>query len=77
MDATIRNLDEDAYRSLKAWAAYRGQTVGQALSELIRANVGSFQRPDRRGTLANLPTFKLPPGNERLSEEIDKVVYGT
>jgi plasmid stability protein len=37
MDRTIRNLDEDVYRRLKARAALRGATVGELMNEAIRA----------------------------------------
>ena len=77
MDTTIRNLDEDAYRSLKAKAALDGKTIGQAMSEAMRAYVA---RPDftaKRGTLRDLLPEAYPDGAERLSEEIDAIVYGT
>ncbi len=75
MDTTIRNLDEAAYRKLKAKAALSGKTVGEVVNEAIRAYCG---RPDaqRRGSLADLTPERYPKGNERLSEEIDAVVYG-
>jgi plasmid stability protein len=53
MDTTIRNLDDRAYRSLRAQAA--------------------VQRP--RSSLRALRPEPFPAGNERLSEEIDSVVY--
>ena len=36
MDITIRNLDEEAYRRIKARAALEGVTLGEAVSEAIR-----------------------------------------
>ena len=77
MDTTIRNLDERTYRELKAWAAREGKTVGQAVNEAIRAYVAGAGA--RRGTrsLQELKPEAYPDGNERLSEEIDAVVYGT
>ncbi len=76
MDTTIRNLDERAYRELKARAALEGKTVGEALNEAIRAYLG---RPDvtrKRGSLAELVPEDYPEGNEGLSREIDRVAYG-
>ena len=79
MDTTIRNLDERAYRELKAWAAREGKTIGQAVNEAIRAYVARAGAGARRGTrsLQELRPELYPDGNERLSEEIDAVVYGT
>ena len=37
MDTTIRNLDEAAYRSLKARGALAGKTIGEMVNEAIRA----------------------------------------
>lgn len=76
MDTTIRNLDEDAYRALKSWAALRGVTVGQAMSEIIHERLG---RPDtwpKRGSLRDLPMFKGRKGDETLSQDVDRIVYG-
>jgi plasmid stability protein len=76
MDRTIRNLDEDAYRQLKARAALRGVTIGELMNEAIRSWLA---RPDdvaRRSSLRDLEPEPYPDGNERLSEEIDAVVYG-
>ncbi len=76
MDTTIRNLDERAYRELMARAALSGKTIGEAVNEAIWAYLAT-PGPDRRsGTLSDLMPRSYPPGNERLSEEIDSVVYG-
>jgi plasmid stability protein len=76
MDTTIRNLDESAYRSLKARAALAGKTVGEMVNEAIRAYLA---RPDvgtKTGSLRDIVPEAYPDGSERLSEEIDTVVYG-
>jgi plasmid stability protein len=75
MDTTIRNLDESAYRELKARAALTGKTIGQLVNEAIRSYLA---RPDirRRGSLRDLMPEEYPEGSERLSEEIDAIVYG-
>lgn len=76
MDTTIRNLDRAAYRALKARAALEGRTIGAAMNQAIRAWLA---RPDPGRKTASF--FDLKPedfgdGNERLSEEVDVVVYG-
>jgi len=76
MDRTIRNLDEDIYRQLKARAALRGATVGEIMNEAIRAWLAIPEgRPGRR-SLADLRPEPYSDGNEHLSEEIDAVAYG-
>jgi plasmid stability protein len=76
MDTTVRNLDERAYRELKARAALEGRPIGEALSDAIRVYLKSTPPPQRDGSLAELVPEEYPPGNEHLSEEIDAVVYG-
>lgn len=76
MDTTVRNLDEQAYRALRARAVMEGRTVGELISEAIRSYLA--RGPVRRGTasLRALRPEPYPEGNERLSSEIDAIVYG-
>jgi plasmid stability protein len=76
MDTTVRNLDADAYRRLKARAALDGKTVGEALNEAIRAYLARPELFPKRGSLRDLVPERYGKGNERLSEEIDAIVYG-
>jgi len=74
MDTTIRNLDPKAYRALKARAALMGRTIGEVMNDAIRAYL---LLPDRKKgrSLSELRPEPYPPGNERLSEQIDQIVY--
>lgn len=76
MDTTIRNLDERAYRELKAQAALSGKTIGELVTEAIRCYLARPSALAKRGTLRDLTPEAYPKGNERLSEQIDAVVYG-
>ena len=76
MDTTIRNLDRRAYRSLKARAALSGKTVGEAVNEAIREYLAHAEFPPKQGSLRDLAPWPFPDGSERLSEEIDRIVYG-
>lgn len=76
MDTTIRNLDESAYRELKARAALEGKTIGEAVNEAIRAYVATPGPLGKKRSLRDWKPEPYPPGNERLSEEIDEIVYG-
>jgi plasmid stability protein len=76
MDTTVRNLDERAYRALRARAVMEGRTVGELISEAIR---GYLLRSEvKRGSLSlrMLKPEAYPEGSERLSSEIDTIVYG-
>ncbi|MFQ5740849.1 MAG: ribbon-helix-helix protein, CopG family [Acidobacteriota bacterium] len=76
MDTTIRNLDEEAYRSLKARAALAGKTIGELINEAIRSYLAQSELLSKRGSLRSLTPEAYPEGNERLSEKIDSLVYG-
>jgi plasmid stability protein len=76
MDTTIRNLDPDVYRRLKAHAALTGKSIGEAVNEAIRLYLARRPHPPKVGSLASWKPVQFPAGNERLSEEIDSVVYG-
>jgi len=75
MDTTIRNLDEGAYRELKARAALSGRTIGDLVNEAIRAYLARPGATGRR-SIRDLTPEPYPEGMERLSEEIDAVAYG-
>jgi plasmid stability protein len=76
MDTTIRNLDAKAYRALKARAALTGKTVGEAVNEAIRAYLARPDAGAKDGSLRDLLPEPYPEGTERLSEQIDVIVYG-
>ncbi len=76
MDTTIRNLDETAYRQLRARAVLTGTTIGELVNEAIRSYLARPERPLRSASLADLAPEDYGEGQERLSEEIDAVVYG-
>jgi len=76
LEVTVRNLDERAYRELKARAALEGRSIGETLSDAIRFHLRSAPSPQRDGSLADLTPETYPPGNERLSAQIDAIVYG-
>ena len=77
MDTTIRNLDPQVYRSLKARAALTGRNVGDLVNEALRGYLGRPAPAEKRGSLRQLEPVEFAKGNEHLSEEIDAIVYGT
>lgn len=77
MDTTIRNLDEETYRRLRANAALRGLTVGEAITEAMRAYLERGGIARKRRSFADLPTEDFGKGSERASEEVDATLYGS
>ena len=75
MDTTVRDLDEKAYRALCARAVMEGRTVGTLITEAIRGYL-ALSTIRRTLSLRLLRPEEYPPGNERLSMEIDEILYG-
>jgi len=76
MDTTIRNLDVRLYRALRARAAREGRTVGALINDALRVYLTGIRSRPGGPSLFDLEATAYPPGNERLSEAVDTVVYG-
>jgi len=61
---------------LRARAVIEGKTVGELISEAIRAYLARESSGSRSGSLRDLRPEPYPKGNEHLSREIDSIVYG-
>ncbi len=70
------NVDERAYRALRARAILEGRTVGDLMSDAICGYLIRVTAVQKRGSLRALKPEAFPEGNEHLSSEIDSVVYG-
>ncbi len=75
MDTTARTLDERAYRLLRSRAVLEGKTVGELMSEAIRVFLARNPLANRTGSLRDLRPEPFPEGNERLSSQVDNLVY--
>ncbi len=76
MDTTVRNLDERAYRALRARAVLEGRSVGELIGEAIRSYLGRGAVKRGTASLRALRPEPYPEGNEQLSSGIDAIVYG-
>ena len=76
METTVRNMDEAAYRQLKARAALTGRTIGDLMTEAIRSYLAMPAQLPKQRSLGDLEPEDYPEGNERLSESVDTIVYG-
>lgn len=73
---TIKKLDEDAYRLLKAEASRKGMRIGEAASEAFRKWVRS-QKATRvkdkygmREAIKHMDSTRMPSGEWSATEEI-------
>lgn len=77
MNITIRNIDDQLYREIKAEASREGMNIGIAINSAIRLWLDrkSAQAKPMRSFL-ELEAIDFGPGTENLSEEHDKYLYG-
>ena len=71
---TVKDVDENIFRELKAQAAQEGISVGKALSFAVKVWLSELQKP--RLSLSSWKTFKGGKDTRYLSEQVDDIVYG-
>ena len=77
MNITIRNIDAQLYREIKAEATREGINTGTAINSAIRLWLNRRRaqvKPER--SFLELEPIDFGPGTENLSEEHDKYLYG-
>ena len=78
MDTTIRNLDEQTYRRLKAQAALEGKTIGEAVTEAMQVYLAQRFEVAKDRTLGGLEPEAYPPpeeGSRRPKRTMERVVH--
>ncbi len=73
MQLSVRDVDEQAFKKLKAWAAEEGMPIGKALNIAIDQFIG-WRNPKIK--LTEIKPINLGKRAKNLSEDIDKVLYG-
>ena len=76
MDKTIRNLNKEAYLAIRAKAVLKGKNVGELISEAIEKFLAlpEFNKSDF--SFQSLSKYKLGKKNNKLSSEVDNILYG-
>ena len=77
MNITIRNIDNQLYREIKAEATREGINIGTAINSAIRLWLDRKRlqtKPVR--SFLKLEAIDFGPGTENLSEEHDKYMCG-
>ena len=75
MDTTIRNLDDSAYRALKARAALEQRPIGELISDAIRIYLLRPEPEEKKLSILDWKPREWGPGTENLSERIDEILY--
>ena len=75
MNLTIRGLNESVFRKFKAKAVEEGMKLGEALTQAMDIWIRQIaDKPEL--SILNLEAFDWGKGTEKVSVEIDKVIYG-
>jgi len=70
---SVRDVDEGVFRQFKEKAVREGMPVGKALNMAMSMWVWDNKK---RVRLTDLKPMNFGKNSEKLSEEIDKIVYG-
>jgi hypothetical protein len=75
VNITIRGLDDAVFRRFKAKAVEEGMRIGEAVAQAMQ--MWLKQRTTKpSASLLELEVFDWGKGTEKLSREIDQVMYG-
>ena len=77
MDITIREIDEDLYRQVKARAALIETTIGRVVNLALEKWLEQEEKgKGRKSLLELLKPVRFGKGTEHSSERVDELVYG-
>jgi hypothetical protein len=76
VDTTIRNIDDAAYRSLKARAALEGRAIGELITDAIHLYLCRPAPQERDRSLRDWKPADLGAGTSHLSQQIDATLAG-
>jgi len=75
MNLTVRGLNDGVFKKFKAKAVEEGMKLGEALTQAMELWIK--QRGIKPKTsLLDIKTFNWGEGTEKVSTEIDKILYG-
>ena len=72
----VRGVDEEVYRRFRARAVRNRLKVGVALTKAMNEWVEKNDAAPKKNMGPQTKPFDWGPGNEKLSEEIDEILYG-
>lgn len=75
MNITIRGLDEGVFRRFKAKAVEEGMKLGEALTQAMEMWVRQRSLKPK-ASLMDIRPFNWGEGTEKVSIEIDQIIYG-
>jgi len=75
LNVTVRGLDQAVYRRFKAKAVEEGLKLGEALTQAMK--IWMEHRSEKgRAKLVDVKPLNWGEGTEKISIEIDRILYG-
>lgn len=71
----IREIDLDTFRKFKALAVERKLKLGDAITEAMNTMLSKREEKRNLKKVFKIKPFDFGKGSERLSEEIDSIIY--
>jgi len=75
MNITIRDIDEVVFRSFKARAVEEGMKLGEAVTQAMELWIKQ-RNTKLKASLLDIKPFNWGEGTEKVSVQIDQVLYG-
>ncbi|MBS7635655.1 hypothetical protein KEJ34_09320 [Candidatus Bathyarchaeota archaeon] len=75
VNITIRGLNEEVFRRFKAKAVEEGMKLGEAFTQAMEMWIRQ-RETEHRTSLLEIKPFDWGEGTERVSIEIDQILYG-
>jgi hypothetical protein len=75
MQLSVKNVNDKVFREFKAEAVREGASVGEALTFAMDFWIRNRKKKPKM-SLLDLKPVNFGPGSERLSEQIEEVLYG-
>ena len=76
MNTTIRGVDEAIFRKFKAKAAEEGMKIGEAVTQALESWVKEREHAKKRASLREIECYDWGKGTEKVSSQIDQILYG-
>lgn len=75
---SVRDVDTEAFRQFRAMSIRERLKIGEALTIAMKKLMEEKKKKDNMGvsSLLTLKPFDFGKGNEKLSKEVDKILYG-
>jgi len=75
MNLTVRGLNDGVFKRFKAKAVEEGMKLGEALTQAMELWIKERGMKPKT-SLLDIRPFKWGEGTEKVSTEIDKILYG-